>query len=54
MCKKYDNELSRVYNDILNMCIESSECIPTPVLKTTLIQVVAEGNFLGGLKKLNT
>ena len=54
MCKKHDNELSRVYNYILNMCIESSEYIHTTCPKTTLIHVVAEGNFLGGLKKLNT
>ena len=45
MCKKHDNELSRVYNDILNMCIESSECIPTTCPKNNL-------NSSGGRRKL--
>ena len=45
MCKKHDNELSRVYNDILNMCIESSECIPTTCHKNNL-------NSGGGRRKL--
>ena len=39
------NELSRVYNDILNMCIESSECIPTTYPKNNL-------NSGGGRMKL--
>ena len=45
MCQKHDNELSRVYNDILNMCIESSECIPTTCPKNNL-------NSGGGRMKL--
>ena len=28
MCKKQVNELSRLYNEILSMCIKASECIP--------------------------
>ena len=36
MYKIHDNELSRVYNDILNMCIKSSECIPTTCPKNNL------------------
>ena len=47
MCcvKKHDNELSRVYNDILNVCIELSECIPTTCPKNNL-------NSGGGRRKL--
>ena len=45
MCKKHDNELSRVYNNILNMCIELSECIPTTCPKNNL-------NSGGGRRKL--
>ena len=45
MCTKHDNELSRVYNDILNMCIGSSECIPTTCSKNNL-------NSGGGRRKL--
>ena len=46
MCKKHDNELSRVYNDILNMCVESSECIPATCPKNNL-------NSGGGRRKLS-
>ena len=28
ICKKHVIELSRLYNNILSMCIEASECIP--------------------------
>ena len=45
MYKIHDNELSRVYNDILNMCIKSSECIPTTCPKNNL-------NSGGGRRKL--
>ena len=45
MCKKHDKELSRVYNDILKMCIESSECIPTTCPKNN-------SNSGGGKRKL--
>ena len=45
MCKKHDNELYRVYNDILNMCIESSGYIPTTCPKNNL-------NSGGGRRKL--
>ena len=45
ICKKHDNELSRIYKDILNMCIESSECVPTTYPKNNL-------NSGGGRRKL--
>ena len=33
MCKKHVNELSRLYNEILSMCIKASECITAPCPK---------------------
>ena len=44
--KKHVNELSKLYNNILSMCIEASECVPVTCPKLN-------SDSAGGRKKVS-